>query len=192
MNTLKFRLTGSTPLMMHNERLANPMDEFAKEMKKISGKKKKTDEDFELMAQIEFRGGLYIDEDEGPYIPNRMIEATVREGAKRTKRGKDVARGFEVLGLDHERAGHLIYKGPRTRDGLWNGGFFDQRTVKVGMSRVVRTRPIFREWAIDLEVAYDTEIFNEDDIKTFFDEAGRYAGIGDYRPRYGRFAAETI
>lgn len=193
MQSLKFRLNGQSPLMMHNEQLANPMNEFSKEMKKVSGKRQKTDEDFEFMAQIEFRGGLYMNKKDGPYVPVRMIEATIREGAKRSKRGKDVARGIEIVGVDYERAGHLIYKGPRDFDGLWaNKKFCDQRSVKVGTSRVVRTRPIFEEWSVEFAVDFDTEIFNDADIVSFLETAGKYAGIGDYRPRYGRFSVEVL
>jgi len=74
---IKFKLTGIRDLLQHNERMANPMNEIAKELKVITGKRKKSDEDYEAMAQVEFKGGLYINKD-GPYVPGIQIEAALK------------------------------------------------------------------------------------------------------------------
>jgi len=58
MQTITFEVRGNLPLLMHNSRLASPLDKYSKELKSISGKRKKTDEDHELMALIEARGSL--------------------------------------------------------------------------------------------------------------------------------------
>ena len=42
---LIIKLTGQRPLLMHNGRLANPMDKYTREISTISGKRSKTDED---------------------------------------------------------------------------------------------------------------------------------------------------
>ena len=41
-------------LIMHNGQTADPLNPFSKAMKEISGKRKKTDTDYEAMANIEF------------------------------------------------------------------------------------------------------------------------------------------
>ena len=46
-DTIKFRIIGSQPVMMHNGRLANPLDPYTKACKRISSKTKKSDEDYE-------------------------------------------------------------------------------------------------------------------------------------------------
>ena len=65
---MKFRLTGVSPLVKHNGRLANPWDPMAKALKAVAGERAKTDADFEELARIEFLGGLYVCEN-GPCIP---------------------------------------------------------------------------------------------------------------------------
>ena len=45
METLKIRLIGETPLMIHNNRLANPLNEYSRELKKLTKKRDKTDAD---------------------------------------------------------------------------------------------------------------------------------------------------
>ena len=72
METLKARLTGLVPLILHNARLADPLDPISKAMKTVSSKRKKTDADFEELARLEFEGGLYMVDDE-PVIPARLI-----------------------------------------------------------------------------------------------------------------------
>jgi hypothetical protein len=64
--TLTYRITGDAPLIMHNGALANPLSAASKALKQVTSKKKKTDADFERMAEIEFKAGLYMDEDSGP------------------------------------------------------------------------------------------------------------------------------
>ena len=68
---MKVRLSieGTAPLLMHNIRLADPLNPIAKAMKAISSKRKKTDDDLAQLARLEFEGGLYVLPDLGPYLP---------------------------------------------------------------------------------------------------------------------------
>jgi hypothetical protein len=164
--------------------LANPLDEKAREMKAISGKRKKTDDDFAEMARIEFEGGLYHDKVIGPYIPGANIEKSLVEGGRITKEGKQVERGLFVLDNDVP----LIYSGPRDVTGLWaDPRFRSTMAVKVGQARVMRTRPMFSEWSADADAEVDPGLLNLDALQAIADKAGAMVGIGDYRPRYGRF-----
>lgn len=176
--------TGTRPLLMHNVRLASPLDPYAKQIKEISAKRNKTEDDREAIAKIEFQGGLYFDENLGPYIPGTMILACLNDGAKVTRSGKKVERGVEPSELINP----LAYIGPRTREGLWeNPDFVDVRSVKVVTARVDRTRPIFREWQLDFDLYVDPDILSFDEVSRIVDDAGRLSGIGDYRKMYGRF-----
>jgi hypothetical protein len=64
--------------------------------------------------------------------------------------------------------------------------------VKIGTSRVMRTRPIFQEWAADIEVKFNPVLLNASEIEEFLAAAGELEGIGDWRPRFGRFAVARI
>jgi hypothetical protein len=185
---MKVRLTleGTAPILLHNVRLANPLDAYARAMKEITGKRKKTDEDFERLARIEFEGGLYFAEGVGPYLPGANIEKCVVEGARITKQGKQVERGVFII----ENESPLIYDGPRTVEELWKGGYWSTMAVKPqGRSTVMRTRPMFRQWLVETTAELDPGMLNLDGLRAIVHDAGGMVGIGDYRPRYGRFTA---
>lgn len=188
--TLTFRITGDAPLIMHNGDLANPLSKAAKALKQVTSKKKKTDADFERMAEIEFKAGLYIDEDRGPVIPGENIEATIYNAAKITKEGKIAKSACFV-----PKAAVLQYDGPRDAEGLWQDDRFGGRKpvgVKVKMSRVMRTRPTFQEWSAVIEVEYEDSIVNEEQVERWVHSAGTQIGLCDWRPRCGRFTAEKV
>lgn len=56
--------------------------------------------------------------------------------------------------------------------------------------RIMRSRPILREWSLTFDVEYDVEI-DPNSILEALRIAGRYVGIGDWRPekkgKYGKF-----
>lgn len=188
MELIKFRITGTRPLLMHADTLADPLNPLSKVHKELTTKRKKTDEDFEMIAKSEWRASFYFDEEIGPYIPAFNIEASIKEGAKISRLGKHIERGVEIL----EEKSKLEYQGPRTLNELWNAGFYDARTVKVSTSRIMRYRPMFRTWATEFTVVFDNEVINRNQVIKCVKDAGEYAGIGDYRPKFGRFKVEVI
>jgi hypothetical protein len=186
--TLTFRITGDAPLIMHNGSLADPLSKGAKQLKQVSSKRKKTDADFERMAEIEFKNGLYIDEDRGPVIPGENIEATIYNAAKITKEGKIAKSACFV-----PKAAVLQYDGPRDADGLWQDERFrNSAGVKVGMSRVMRTRPIFHDWSAIVEIEYEDSVVNEEQVERWVVSGGTQVGLCDWRPKFGRFTAEKL
>lgn len=187
MKVLTVSITGISPILMHNGQLSDPLNPWVKEMKKITSKsaKKKTDADHEELARLEFMGGLYVDED-GPIIPGENVEGMIRDGARVQRKGKDVEAG--VWCDDCE----LIYDGPRDPSELWlDKRFVDRRSVVVGRSRVIRTRPRFKKWSAVFEVNFDELTVNESDIIDAIEAGGR-KGCMDYRPKYGRFEVVEI
>ena len=181
--TIDFHVRGVAPLLMHNGQLANPMNKFAKAMKAITSKRKKTDEDHAQLADLEFTGGLYVDEQGRPVLPGEVVEATIVAGAKKTKKGKDAKSAIIVDGNFP-----VIYDGPKTVDGLCGDERFRYVAgVVVGQSRVMRTRPMFKNWECKFTVHYLDEVFDPQEVIDFVETAGRVAGFGDCRPRFGRF-----
>lgn len=179
---LNFRLTGASPLVMHNGRLANPLDPMAKALKRVSGKRAKTDADHEEMARIEFLGGLYMGAD-GPCIPGELIEAALIAAAKKSKRGAQAKVGLLSDGLHP-----LEYDGPREPDALWADEKFRLVAgVRVGQARVMRTRPIFRDWSAEIFVDFLPGQLNRGEVAEMVRMAGEIIGLGDWRPRFGRF-----
>ena len=51
----------------------------------------------------------------------------------------------------------------------------------------MRTRPIFNDWSAVIHLDFEDSILNESDVVDFATKAGAVVGVGDWRPRYGRF-----
>ena len=176
-------IVGVAPLVMHNGQLADPNNKFAKALKAITSKPKKTEADYMEMARIEFVGSLYMN-DEGPILPSHMLESMIIAGAKKSKLGNQAKAGIIV-----ERSAILVYDGPRTADGLLDDDSFRLAAlVRVTTSKVMRTRPIFAAWAATIVVSYLPRVINKGQITEALRSAGGLCGVGDWRPRHGRFA----
>lgn len=179
---LTLELEGLAPLLLHNGVLADPLSKFSKALKAVSGKRKKTDADHEEMGRIEFMGSLYMC-DGVPVMPAGNIEACLIEGAKKVRRGKDAKAGLWCL--QHAR---LEYEGPKDAEGLWADESYRLRVgVNVSQAKVMRTRPIFKQWALSAELEFEDEVFSEEEVVDFAKRSGTLCGLGDWRPKYGRF-----
>ena len=103
-----------------------------------------------------------------------------------SKSGKQAQAGVIV-----EKHAPLIYDGPRTAKALFENERFRLAVpVRVGQVRVVRTRPYFEHWSAVVELSYLENIMNRADLTHAVRAAGLLVGLGDWRPRYGRFALE--
>lgn len=185
---LTLDIVGTEPLLMHNAQLSNPLNPIARAMKKISAKgARKTEDDYMELAHLEFVGALYLHPDLGPFIPSDNVFRALVDAGRKRKLGVKVTSGVMV----RSNTNPLAYKGPRDVEGLWKDeGFRYQASVKVGQQRVIRTRPIFPTgWATSCEVFLDTQILDFDELQQLVDIAGRLIGLGDWRPKFGRFEA---
>lgn len=193
MKNFTITLTGEAPILMHNAQLSDKFNPITKAMSAINAKRtKKTDDDEWEMRRLEFVGGLYHDPDLGPYIPAENIEACLAKAAGLTRNGQDVKRGVRIT----TAAAPLVYDGPRDVDGLWNdgdtSGHVHFASVKVGQARIIRTRPIFRQWAVEFDGIIDPNILDPESLDQFIGKAGSMIGLGDWRPRFGTFTHELV
>lgn len=182
--TIEFQIEGVSPLLMHNGQLANPLNPLVKQMKALTGQRKKTDEVHIELSRLEFRAGLYLNSSGQVEVPAELLESCIIEGAKKSKLGKQFKSAICIM--DNSP---LDYGEKLTVDQLWGRAeeFADVRGVKVGTSRVMRTRPIFRTWRLKFEVSFNGELVNPEQIELAVADAGAQVGIGDYRPKFGRF-----
>lgn len=186
MKTIHVSIKGESPLIMHSCQCVNPLHPLSLKMKKITSIRKKTEEDLVKLSDLEWEAGLYWDKKIGLYMPAENIEATVREGAKARKKGKDIVKAFTVLDLyvpvdigekltlDEMRADYR---------------FRDVRAMKVKMARVMRTRPRFEYWRLEFDATYDEKMLDFQSIVDAIEYAGQYVGLCDSRPKYGKFVA---
>jgi hypothetical protein len=204
---LKFRLNGVTPILMHCGQTSDPLNDFSKALKRISGKRSKTDDDHAEMSIIEWWAGLYLskpceidgatvtpDKDAKIIIPAHVLDSALRAGARITKNGKVASAGCMVDGN-----GAFAHDGPTDLVKLSTTPRFVHRaSVKVGQSRVIRTRPVFESWSVTFGVDIDPSVIEPQMVLDALSDAGRLVGIGDWRPgaprggSYGRFGVEVL
>ena len=84
---LQVTIQGVSPLLLHNGQTADPTNKFARQLKEVSGKRKKTDEDYAEMSRIEWHAGLYANADQKIILPAVCIVASIIGGAKKSKLG---------------------------------------------------------------------------------------------------------
>jgi hypothetical protein len=193
---------GGTPLVMHSERLVDPLDEFNIAIAGHSGKRKKTLADHTEMARFEFFGGMYTEppltmamiastngKGSGaiPVIPAVNILRCLQGGASaKSKDGENVKRGvhfledFAVLEFDGPKDPVALYQDPDAKYSL-------RKSVGIQRKRTMRTRPLFADWWLELPVEIDANVFNLATVKAAWEYAGRYVGLCEMRPIYGRF-----
>lgn len=188
--TVSVEIQGVSPLIMHSGALADPLCEWNIAKKPILGKpaKKRTEDDLIELARIEFMGSLYMGPN-GPVIPGVNLEALIVEASKKTREGK-LSKSSIIVDGDWP----LIYDGPKDADALWaDKRFVNSVSAKVNNARVMRTRPIFpADWQLKFEVMYLPSVVSAASIRTWLDTAGSLCGLGDWRPRYGRFVVTAF
>lgn len=185
---IKLTIEGITPLIMHNAQLSDPLNKFTIALKEVTSKRIKTVDDLREMQRREWAGGLYFDPKIGPYIPGQNIERSLLDAARMNKLGKSIERGVFVT--TNENA--IQYPGSRDiADMIDDENFRLVSSVKVGQQRVMRCRPFFKTWALTAEMYVDETQLDLPSLKGIVEKAGRFIGLGDWRPRYGRFIASV-
>jgi hypothetical protein len=183
--------TGIRPLIMHNGRLADPIDPYSVALKKLSSQKKKTEVTHQQMASAEWDGGIYWSEDLGVYVPTDNIEAMFVAGAKKLRLGKDA---LAAMICDAEYGVTVKYEGPKSLDKMKEDPRFCMRKgVRVQQNRIMRTRPMIPTgWQITVPVEFDDTVLNRSQVEDILEQCGLYIGLGDWRPKFGRFTVEVL
>jgi hypothetical protein len=184
MKNLQVTWKGTTPLIMHSCQCVNPLHPIARELKKYTSKKNKTEEDLIKISDLEWESGAYWKDGIGLYMPAENVEATIKNGAKANKKGKDIEKYVSVTDLYIP----FFYGENLTKEELIaNYDYRDTRIMTVQRAKVLRTRPRFDQWHIIFNLMYDDTKIDIDTIVNAMEYAGSYVGLCDSRPKYGKF-----
>lgn len=208
MNEHTYKLTGIAPLLLHNGAASDPLSPYAKERSRLNAKKKKTDEDHLALYLIDWfssiyhngqtsdvidRGTVTVDPSARVIIPGEVLEAMISCGAAKLKQRASCS------GLFVADAALLEYDGPKDINKLWEEGkHFHKCSVVVSQRRIIRVRPIFRKWSLQLTATVDTSVLNESQLLDILTTAGQIVGLGDWRPgsprggKFGRFEVSRV
>lgn len=192
MKTIKVKWTGIRPLVMHNGLMADPTNQRVRRIKEITskGSKKLTESDYEERDRLEWEAGIYWDEKDGAIIPSDNIERCIQLGAQKSRIGKDV----QAVVFCTEVHARLEYEGSRNIEKLYADPRYSLRKgVAIQKARIIRLRPMFPTgWNITFDLEFDDSILNEKNLIKAMQDAGALIGLGDWRPKFGRFLVEMI
>jgi hypothetical protein len=56
----------------------------------------------------------------------------------------------------------------------------------------MRVRPRMEKWSLDFSITIWDKNIKKEDISKILNYAGQFVGIGDYRPKFGRFIVTKL
>ena len=130
-------------------------------------------------SEEDARKALYTDEKGNPIQPSThfegaMVKSAVQFKMQGKKTYKDAFRAgvfIEPVNIPH-----------KIKD--WE---IDLMPVVVNRSRIMRSRPKFNNWKLAFQITCIDERIAPEVIKEILEDAGKFVGIGDFRPKFGRF-----
>jgi hypothetical protein len=171
---INVKIKGVKPLLQHST--------FAMTLPK-SKKVKSSEHDTEEEAKL----CLYLNEDKKMCVPFMHILASMRKSATNLKKsgsGKKTLKDFVYSGL--QVSPDLIEIFPQEY-------VVDIQIVKIGNARIPRARPLFKQWEIAFNInIIDEQTWDAGTVRQVLEEAGKYQGIGDFRPLYGTFEVVSM
>ena len=194
---IQLKLTGVQPLMLNNIQTANPLNKWAKAVKDVTSKKKKTDADTLEIIKLQFMASWYLDEDGHYVLPSENVLKSLEAGAKEFKKGSKLVENVQIIednlvikfdGMD--KSLEELYD-----DG--NGKYVDTRICGISSgfgskAKVLATRALIDKWSVTATLVYDEDQIDLTDILRAAEIAGQRKGVGTYRRRFGRYKVEVI
>lgn len=183
MYTVDVQVEGIAPLMQHRF----PLPDFADLSK--GGKKKTGEQDYSQ----EWREYLYATPEGDIYQPATHFDGCLVKAAAgykiqgaRGKTYKDLFKGNVFVSPD------AIFHNVKVPESLDADAdkplYLDVRPVVIQRARVVRVRPTFGiGWKLEFEISVLDDQLPKNVLNDVLVLAGRTVGIGDFRPRFGRF-----
>jgi len=180
-------VVGRTGLVMHNGRLADPLDPLAIELSRLTDKRNRTEEEEREISDFEWLASLYYEKDLGTFLPAENVVRCLRDAATAWKLGEAVY-DFVHVSTDRIPVQHDGPADPKKLQVLPE--YRLRKTVKIGRNRTPRTRPIFRTWSMSFDIDLDDTDLNLSDFERIVERAGRLEGVGTARKLgFGRFVA---
>lgn len=183
MYSVNVQVEGIAPLMQHRY----PLPDFADLSK--GGKKKTGEQDYSQ----EWKEYLYATPEGEIYQPATHFDGALVKAAAgykiqgaRGKTYKDLFKGNVFVSPD------AIFHNVKVPESLDTDAdkplYLDVRPVVIQRARVVRIRPTFAPgWKLEFEISVLDDQIPANVVNEVLTLAGRTVGVGDFRPRFGRF-----
>jgi len=166
---VKVKIRGTCDYLQHKR----PLDE--EKVSKKSG---------EIDHSQDWKTAIYQDKKIGCYIPSKQLRASLVKSATDFpipgKGGKKTYK--DLVNATIEVIPDKIGLGKKRPD------YIHEEWVKVQRSQILRNRPAFKDgWEAEFTLLVLDEQMPVDILKDILENAGRFRGIGDWRPHFGRF-----
>lgn len=117
------------------------------------------------------------------YIPSRCMKACILNASAWYKSGKKAVKPI-IAGTTRIEPSELLLLDEK--DKKIKEYETDLRTVVIQRNRIVRARPLIRDWRVKFDLVYNEELINPEIIRNILEEAGERVGVLDNRPqKYG-------
>lgn len=179
---VEMELTGTADMLMHRYDVEEVESKSGGTSK--GGKSKKTDN---------VESYLYRGKDGLLRLPGEVVKACIVDGAKflqdprsPRKAAKDLFKAGILAAAPTE---FLNYEGKQVKE--WD--YLDKRRAVVQRNAILRVRPAFLAgWRV--KATFDviaSDLITEDFFRKAVDNAGRFCGMCDFRPDFGRFRVDS-
>jgi hypothetical protein len=185
LNTIKVKLTGTSPLLMSNGRLVDPRDEYTKQIAALDGlsKSRRTEKTLEEADRLRWLGSVYSNEEGLVVLPAVNFEACLKLAGRIHKLGTKVQTGVYV-----EEDSLLDGVDKPVSELVDDPKYTHRINTKRG---VMAHRPIFPTWGAEFTIHYDDMIISREDMDLVLLTAGR-TGVGSWAKRFGKFSVEVV
>ena len=136
------------------------------------------------------RKAIY-DNENNLILPDTYITGSLRMGAyasglqlSKKKGKKTISKGF----ID----GNLLIENSPIIEEFTKLIPFDSN-VKIGKATIMSIRPMLEKgWKVKFNIIDLNEMFTKDELERLFDYCGKFIGIGDWRPKFGRYIVTSV
>lgn len=173
MKKIQIEITGDTPLLMNSPKAMLEPKEAVRKTTKVYD----PETEAEKVAYRTEKGELYV--------PNTAIKGTMINASAWKKAGKNALRPILAAAIRIPKSELLL----GTKDYE-----IDLRTVVIQRARVVKARPVIKNWKLSFEMIYNEDLIADPEIiKEVLREAGERVGILDFRPqKLGEFGTFSV
>lgn len=174
MTQLNVTIKGIRPLLMHST---------AAMLLPKNSKVKSSEHD----PVKEAEGCLYLNDEKKICVPSMAILSAMRKSAVNIKKagaGKKTLKDFVFSGLQIDP--ELIVLPDQKYE-------VDIRPVVIMRSRILRARPLFKNWTLTFQVTInDEQTWDPGMVRGLLEEAGKFQGLLDFRPLFGTFEVVSV
>lgn len=201
---MRVKWTGIRPLLMSNPQTVQLSNPFSVESRRLTtamkAARKKQDENKLVELEQEqmrndWEASAYYDADKALFfLPDTVIAACIKAGASVGKKGRDVDRAV-IVNED------MVYvedvpKHKSLDEYYKDAGFQFESPAKVPPKTgalIWKKRCMMPTgWSVTFSLDYDEGMFAQKSLEEAMENAGKLAGVGGWRPKFGRFTVTIL